>query len=48
VFGVGLDLLLLVTLRYAAQQERRTERESSASMPAVAARRAKPREVSPA
>jgi hypothetical protein len=28
VFGVGLDLLLLTTVRYAAQQERRIEREA--------------------
>jgi hypothetical protein len=38
VFGVGLDLLLLVTIRYAAQQERRVEREAGeADQPAPAA-----------
>jgi hypothetical protein len=48
VFGVGLDLLLLVTVRYAAQQEKRTERESSASIPAVGAESAGRPEVTPA
>src|SRR3954454_132333 len=32
-FGVALDLFLLVTLRYAAQQEQRMQREASASVP---------------
>jgi len=40
VFGVGIDLLLLVTVRYAAQQEERIEREAvipAAAVPAAAA-----------
>ena len=37
VFGVGLDLLLLTTIRYAAQQERRMEREGAAPKPAETA-----------
>ncbi len=36
VFGVALDLLLLVTIRYATQQEERLERESSAPVEPVA------------
>jgi hypothetical protein len=35
VFGVALDLLLLATIRYAAQQERRRERVAAAPAPAT-------------
>src|SRR3954454_1678131 len=37
VFGVGIDLLLLTTVRYAAQQELRMERESITAAPPQAA-----------
>ncbi len=40
VFGVAIDLLLLTTIRYMAQQERRMEREAVA--PAAAATRPEP------
>jgi hypothetical protein len=36
VFGVALDVLLLTTIRYAAQQERRMERGAAAPAPAAA------------
>jgi hypothetical protein len=46
VFGVGLDLLLLVTIRYAAQQEKRVERAPGTEA-TVAAERAPTPVVAP-
>ena len=36
VFGVGIDVLLLITIRYAARQERRMERGTQTTVQAAA------------
>jgi hypothetical protein len=47
VFGVGLDLLLLVTIRYAAQQEKRVERAPGTEATVAAERAPTPVVASP-